>query len=121
MILADTSVWIDHLRGRLTGLGPRLDRGEIMIHPVVIGEVMLSGAYRRPGVMEELRRLPVAPLPRAEEVESLIAGEKLDACGIGYIDVVILAAARLEPAGRLWTLDRKLHAVAVDMAIAVDG
>jgi predicted nucleic acid-binding protein len=121
MILADTSVWIDHLRGRLTDLGPRLVRGEIMIHPFVIGEVMLGGAYRRPGVVEELRQLPAAPLPRAEEVETLIAGEKLDGRGVGYVDVVILAAVRLHPAGRLWTLDRTLQSVALDMAIAFEG
>jgi hypothetical protein len=121
MILADTSVWIDHLRGRLTGLGPRLGRREIMIHPFIIGELMLSGAYRRRGTVEELRRLPRAPLPRPEEVEALIVRESLDGRGVGYVDAVLLAAVRLQPGARLWTLDRKLQSVAADMSIAFEG
>ncbi len=121
MILADTSVWIDHLRGRLTGLGPRLERGEIMMHPFVIGEVTLSGAYRRQGTIEELHQLPRAPQPRSEEVEALIVRESLDGRGVGYVDAVLLAAVRLWPGARLWTLDRKLQSVAADMSIVFDG
>jgi predicted nucleic acid-binding protein len=120
MILADTSVWIDHLRGRLTGLGRRLERGEIMMHPFVIGEVMLSGAYRSRGTSEELRRLPVAPLVRSDEAVALIVREALDGRGVGHVDVILLAAVRLHPAGRLWTLDRRLRAIAAEMAIAFD-
>lgn len=120
MILADTSVWIDHFRKRLSVLAPRLGRGEIMIHPFVIGEVMLSGAYRRPGTIEELRRLPRAPLPRPEETEKLIVRQSLDGRGVGYVDAVLLAAVRLWPGARLWTLDRKLRSVAKDMSIAFD-
>jgi hypothetical protein len=54
-------------------------------------------------------------------VETLIAGESLDGCGVGYVDVVLLAAVRLLPSGRLWTLDRKLHGIAADMSIAFNG
>ena len=91
-----------------------------MIHPFVIGEVMLSGAYRRAGTVEELRRLPLAPLPRAEETEALIVRASLDGRGIGYVDAVLLGAVRLWPGARLWTLDRKLRSVAADMAIAFE-
>jgi predicted nucleic acid-binding protein len=121
MILADTSVWIDYLRGRLAGLGPPLDRGAIMIHPFVIGEIMLSGAYRRRGAIEQLHQLPRAPLPRFAEAEALIIRESLDGRGVGYVDAVLLAAVRLSPGARLWTLDRKLHSVAADMSIAFEG
>ena len=121
MILADTSVWIDHFRGRLNELGPHLDRGEIMIHAFVIGELLLSGVYRRPGAVAELRQLPVAPDPRPEEAEMLIMGECLNGRGVGYVDAVILAAVRLQPGARLWTLDRKLHEIAAGMSIAFEG
>jgi len=92
-----------------------------MMHPFVIGEVMLSGAYRRQGTIEELRRLPLAPLPRPGEAEALIIRESLDGRGVGYVDVVLLAAVRLWPGTRLWTLDRKLRAVAAGMSVAFDG
>src|SRR5687768_1170964 len=103
MILADTSVWIDHFRGRLGGLRPRLDEGEVMIHPFVIGELMLSGLNRRPGAVAELRKLPPAPTPRVEETEALILRESLDGRGVGYVDTVILTAVRLQPGACLWT------------------
>lgn len=120
-ILADTSVWIDHFRGRLSDLQPRLDQGEIMIHPFVIGELLLSGVYRRPSAVAELRQLPLSPTPRPEEAEALIISESLDGRGVGYVDTVLLTAVRLQPGARLWTLDRKLHAVAGDMSVAFDG
>jgi predicted nucleic acid-binding protein len=121
MILADTSVWIDHFRGRLKGLQPRLDQGEIMIHPFVIGELLLSGVNRRPAAIGELRQLPLSPTPRAEETEALIITKSLDGRGVGYVDTVILTAVRLRPGARLWTLDRKLYSVAAEMSVAFNG
>ncbi len=121
MILADTSVWIDHFRGRLSSLQPRLDQREIMIHPFVIGELLLSGVNRRPGAVAELRQLPQSPTPRPEETEALIISRALDGRGIGYVDCVIITAVRLRPGARLWTLDRKLHAVAAEMSVAFDA
>lgn len=121
MILADTSVWIDHFRGRLSGLEPRLDQGEVIIHPFVIGELLLSGVYRRPGAVARLRQLPAAPIPRVEETEALIVSQSLDGRGVGYVDTVLLTAVRLQPGARLWTLDRKLHEIAAGMSLAFDG
>lgn len=121
MILVDTSVWIDHFRGRLSSLQPRLDQGEIMIHPFVIGELLLSGVNRRPDAVAELRQLPLSPTPRADETEALIISESLDGRGVGYVDTVILTAVRLQPGARLWTQDRKLRAVAAEMSVAFDG
>jgi hypothetical protein len=120
MILADTSIWVDHLRGRANGLSQRLDDGEIVIHPFVIGELMLSGVYRRPDILAELRQLPPAPSVRPEEAEALIERESLDGRGIGYVDVILLAAVRLQPGTRLWTSDQKLRQIAATMAISVE-
>ena len=38
--------------------------------------------------------------------------------GIGYIDVHLLASAALTEAGRLWTRDRRLAAVAGELELA---
>lgn len=121
MILADTSVWIDHFRGRLHTLGAELERGEILIHPFVIGELLLSGIHRRPGAVEELRRLPAVAMPQADETAALIVNASLDGCGIGYVDAVLLASVRLHSGAWLWTLDRKLRAVADHLSIAFEG
>ena len=121
MILADTSVWIEHFRGRLSNLQPRLEQGEIMIHPFIIGELLLSGVNRRPAAVAELRQLPKSPFPRPGETEALIINQSLDGRGVGYVDTVILAAVRLRPGARLWTLDLKLHAIAARMLVAFEG
>jgi hypothetical protein len=49
-----------------------------------------------------------------------IANQSLSGAGIGLIDVHLLAATFLTPASKLWTLGRKLFAVAARMKIALD-
>ena len=39
MILAGTSVWIDHFRNGHPGLAGRLAEGLVLIHPFVSGEL----------------------------------------------------------------------------------
>lgn len=45
---------------------------------------------------------------------------KLMGCGIGYIDAHLLAAARLADVP-IWTKDKRLHAIAPDLALAYAG
>jgi len=37
VILADMSVWIEHLRRGVPRLGVALERGEVAMHPFIIG------------------------------------------------------------------------------------
>lgn len=39
MILADTSVWIDHMRGRRSRFSAALENDLVLVHPFVIGEL----------------------------------------------------------------------------------
>jgi hypothetical protein len=39
--------------------------------------------------------------------------------GIGYVDAHLLAATRLTAGSKLWTHDRRLHAVAAQLGLAV--
>ena len=39
MILADTSVWVDHLRQSDAQLRAALEANQICIHPMVVGEL----------------------------------------------------------------------------------
>lgn len=45
MILADTSVWIDHFREDLPELGERLRPGDVVMHPFIVGE-LACGDFR---------------------------------------------------------------------------
>lgn len=118
MILADTSVWIEHFRGRASAFARRLENDEVLIHPFVLGELMLSGLYRRPDYLSEIRALPAATVALPDEVALLIESHALDGRGIGYVDTALLASASLAPGTRLATFDRRLESVAAELGIA---
>jgi predicted nucleic acid-binding protein len=47
LILADTSVWIDHLRSSNRDLQQLLNQGQVAIHPFVIAELALGSLRER--------------------------------------------------------------------------
>ena len=118
MILVDTSVWVDHLRNGDDALAHLLERGEVLGHPFVIGELALGGLRQRALVIEALRDLPHAIVASGREVLRFIEAQQLFGRGIGYVDVHLLAAVRLTPGARLWTRDRRLHALADELGLA---
>lgn len=118
MILVDTSIWIDHLRrsdGRLIEL---LERGEVLSHPSVVGEVALGSLRQRGVIIESLQSLPRATVASDDEVMLLIDQHRLHGRGIGWIDAHLLASARLTPEARLWTRDKRLSALATTLDLA---
>ena len=119
MILADTSVWIDYIRRPNLRFAQALRDEQILSHPLVIGELALGGVTTRTQIAQEIKKLFSAPVATADEVLLLIEGLPLVGSGIGYVDAHLIAATRLKPGTRLWTLDRKLHKVAEVLGIAV--
>lgn len=107
MILVDTSVWVDHLRRRNDQLASLLEGGEVVTHPFVIGELALGNLGRRDEILGLLSRLPAAPVAEHDEVMGIVRRHGLANSGVGWIDVHLLASARLARA-RLWTFDRRL-------------
>jgi predicted nucleic acid-binding protein len=112
LILADTSLWIDHLRQGNAELSAWLEAGEVLIHPFVIGELAMGNLNRREALLRELGRLPRAVVASPEEVLGLISREKLHGLGLGYVDAALLASVRLTPDAALRTRDRRLQTVA---------
>lgn len=117
MILVDTSVWVDHLRAGDPALADLLAAGQILTHPFVIGEIALGNLRQRETVLGALQGLPRALLADDEEVLDFIDRHALSGLGIGYVDVHLLASARLST-GTLWTRDKRLHAAAQQLGIA---
>jgi hypothetical protein len=118
VILVDTSVWIDHLRSgdvTLTGL---LDEGQVLSHPLVIGELALGSLRQRESVLADLRELPQAIVARDDEVMHLVDRDGLFGIGIGYVDAHLLAATRLTQGASLWTRDKRLSAAAERLSLA---
>jgi predicted nucleic acid-binding protein len=118
VILVDTSIWVHHLRGGDERLAALLDGGEVLAHPFVIGELALGNLRQRNVFLSDLLRLPQADVASDEEVLRLIDREKLYGHGIGYVDAHLLAAARLTAETKLWTRDRTLNTVAVQLGLA---
>ena len=119
MILADTSVWIDHLRAGDKALAALLDAGMVLAHPFVIGELALGDLRQPQIVLKALADLPQAGVATDAEVLHFIERHALSGRGIGYIDAHLLAAVKLTAGAELWTKDRRLQGVAVQLGLAV--
>jgi predicted nucleic acid-binding protein len=118
VILVDTSVWIDHFRKGDERLADLLERAQVVTHPFIIGELALERLPRRDALLADLQDLPQASVADTGEVMLLIQQESLFGIGIGYVDVHLLAAARLTPDTSLWTRDKRLSAVAERLSLA---
>ena len=117
IVLVDTSVWIDHLKEGNDRLAELLDKGGVCCHWFVIGELACGTLHNRSEVLRLLSALPAAPLADHEEVLSFIAERKLAGRGLGWIDMHLLASALLANCP-LWTFDKALAAVAVELKLA---
>jgi predicted nucleic acid-binding protein len=118
VILADTSVWVDHLRASDKVLAALLDTGLVLAHPFVIGELALGNLRQREIVLNALADLPHASVATDAEVLHFIERHALSGRGIGYIDAHLLAAVQLTAGAELWTNDKRLRGVAVKLGLA---
>ena len=107
MILADTSVWVRHLRQGDEELAELLRADRVACHLFVIGELACGNIRNRAELLTLLSALPL--LPRVEDSEALefIDRHRLMARGLGLIDIHLLASCALAGMG-LWTRDKKL-------------
>ena len=117
MILADTSVWIDHLHRTVVPLAEALEAGNVLIHPFVIGELACGEMKRRREVLVLLSTLQPCIAATDDEVLHFIERHRLMGKGIGYIDAHLLASVTLTDAAQLWTRDKHLAAIAAQLSI----
>lgn len=118
LLLADTGVWIDHLRGARHDLRPALLAGRVLGHALVTGEIAMGSLGDRAGILGLLGHLPQAT--RADDAEVLYLAERrrLFSLGLGFVDAHLLASTLLTPETRLWTRDRRLHEAAERLGVA---
>lgn len=120
MILVDTSVWIDYVRGvpRARPLADHLELNEVLVHPFVRGELSLgrvsAGAA---AVLEGLALLPSLRPVADDEVLAMVKERRLAGSGIGWVDAHLLAAT-LAAKADLWTFDRRFARVAAGHGVA---
>jgi predicted nucleic acid-binding protein len=111
MILVDTSVWIEHFRFGNPTLHRVLNDSLVLMHPFVVGELACGGFKNRARVLADLAALPSVKMAEQDEVLRLVDDRRLWSKGIGWIDAHLLASALLSDC-HLWTLDRRLDAIA---------
>lgn len=111
MVLADTSVWIHHFRHGNAQLERLLESGEVVMHPFVLGELACGNLARRHETLRTLRELPSIQSVDDDEAMRFIESSRLWATGLGWIDVHLLAAAKISGA-ELWSLDAALATAA---------
>ena len=121
MVLADSSVWIDHFRGTLDGLDALLDARSIVMHDHVLGELALGTLRDRAKTLGDLANLPRAPLATDAEVMVFIESRRIFSRGIGYSDAHLLASAILGKPVTIWTKDIKLAAVSAALGVGFAG
>lgn len=117
MILADTSVWIDHLRSGNRELSTYLNQGQIVTHPFIIAELALGSLRDRAKTLALLDLLPQVRVAQLKEVRLMIDSRRLYGLGIGLTDVHLLASVFINPATLLWTRDKRLRSVAETLGI----
>lgn len=118
MILADTTVWVDHFRNPEPGLLEHLAMNGILMHPMVIGELACGNLSNRKTVLRELLSLPRVPEPTHESVLSLIESKEFMGRGVGFIDFHLLCSVLRQGDVSLWTRDNRLNRIAGDLGKA---
>jgi predicted nucleic acid-binding protein len=115
MVLVDSSVWIDHLHKSDAHLFGLLERSEVSVHPMVIGELALGHLSNRGEVIELLTNLPSPEVALHAEVMVLIETRKLHGRGLSLIDAHLLASVVISPGTTLWTRDKMLRSAAENL------
>ena len=118
MILVDTSVWIDHLRMSEHDLLEILRSGQVLMHPMVVGEVACGNLPKRAETLRRMRSLPRIKELSHDVVLSHIEAWNLNGRGIGFIDAHLISSVLEHGEALLWTRDRQLKRVAEDLRVA---
>ena len=118
MILVDTSVWVDHLRTSDSQLSAKLQAADVVMHPMVLGELACGNLKDRQTLLALWRNLPQLSTPDNAEVLFFLERNRLWGRGIGYIDVHLLSAVSLNAEARLWTRDKRLRETAEQLGLA---
>jgi predicted nucleic acid-binding protein len=120
VILADTSIWIDHLRSVDLEMLWQLDKRNIVMHPMIVAELALGSLRDRAETLAFLDWLPSVRVARLDEVRQMVEARSLYCRGIGLIDAHLIASAIINPPTLLWTRDKRLRGIAESLGICAN-
>jgi predicted nucleic acid-binding protein len=119
VILADTSIWVDHLRNRNLEMEKRLIRGQIVMHPFIVAEIALGSLHNRRKKLDDMDALLEVKVAQLNEVRHMIEAHALYSKGIGLTDAHLIASCLMTPGTQLWTRDADMKNVAKALGILV--
>ena len=111
-VLVDTSVWVAHFKQRDERLVSLLEADRVVGHPYVVVEVACGTPPQRSAVIKLLAELDRGPVATPQELLALIEARALGGRGCGFVDLSLLASELFGEHTQLWTLDKRLEAVA---------
>jgi hypothetical protein len=120
MILADTSIWVDQLRGGNPEMTRLLGGGQIVMHPFIVAEIALGSLHNRQKRLGELEALLEVKVAQLNEVRHMIEAHSLYSKGIGLTDAHLIASCLMTPGTQLWTRDGALQKVARALGLLID-
>jgi predicted nucleic acid-binding protein len=91
--------------------------GGVACHSFIIGELACGFMGNRAEILNLLRSLPLTPAIDLDEYLYFVERNQLYGTGIGFVDVHLLASARLAGVP-LWTNDKKLQHAASSLNLS---
>ena len=116
-VLVDTSVWLEHFRGRATPLEQLLLENAVLTHSIVIGELSCGNIKSRRRILGDLKLLPAVQEAAPSETLELIESRRLYGKGLGYGDLQLLASA-LTAGVSLLSFDKALHRISRELRVS---
>mgnify|MGYP001814858257 CR=1 FL=1 len=115
MILVDTSVWVNHLRSSNPVLTKLLNNNQVLMHPMIIGELACGNLNNRALLLELWNNLSFCAASTDKEALYFLEHYNLSGRGIGYIDIHLLASTAFVPGAKLWTNDKRLRDISQEL------
>jgi predicted nucleic acid-binding protein len=120
VILADTSIWVDHLRNRNPEMERYLGQGQIVMHPFIVAEISLGSLHNRQKTLDAMEALLEARVATLNEVRHMIERHALYSKGIGLTDAHLIASCLITSGTRLWTHDSAMKKVAAALGVLIN-
>ena len=117
-VLVDTSVGVDHFRHGNVALEQLLMQDTVLCHPWVLCEIACGTPPVRQRTLVDLGALQMGNTASVQELMLFVEREHLCGLGCGLVDLALLASVRITPGARLWTLDKRLNALAQRLEVA---
>jgi predicted nucleic acid-binding protein len=113
MIIVDTSIWIEFLKGNFKHsdlLISSIENREVLMLECITGELLqgVKSVKEREIILQYWKNLPQIPMESLWVKAGLLSSkEKLISKGIGLIDAVLIIGST-ETNSKLWTLDKRI-------------